>query len=143
MQPSRFLLSLTFLTVLSIALVLILSLSNRGFRCIRITLPGIQTFLGKVSGFPTIITWIIVILGSSSAVCIICIILLLRCLMRIRHISCRANKDLLPALALLGAEWHTAMILRMVDYLLMLSTQRSRSRYSLFLRLLMSAVIIL
>ena len=122
-DPSIFFLSLTLWTVLSIALVLILSLSNRGFRCIRITLPRIRTFSGKVSGFTTIITWIIVILGSSSAVCIICIILLLRCLMMIRRISCRANKDLLPALALLWAEWCTAMILRMVDHLLMLSTR--------------------
>ena len=114
-DPSSFLLSLTLLTVLSIALILILSLRNRGFRCIRIILPRIRTFSRKVSGFTIIITWIIVILGSSIAVCIICIILLLRCLMRIRRISCRANKDLLPALALLWVEWRTAMILRMID----------------------------
>ena len=122
-DPSRFLLSLAFLTILSIALVLILSLSNWGFGCIRIVLPRIWTFSRKMSGFTTIIAWKIMILGSSSAVCIICILLLLRCLMRIRRISCRANKDLLPALALLWAEWCMAMIMRMVDYLLTLSTR--------------------
>ena len=139
-DPSSFLLSLSLLIVLSIALVLILSWSNRGFGCIRIVLPRIWTFSGKVSGFTTIIAWIIVILGSSIAVCIICIVLLLRRLMSIRRISCRANKDLLPALALLWAEWCTAMILRMVDHLLTLSTRRSRSKCPLFLRLLVSAV---
>ena len=135
--PSSFLLSLTLLIDLSITLVLILSLINRGFGCIRIVLPRIWTFSGKVSGFTTIVARKIVILGSSSAVCIICIILLLWCLI------CRANKDLLSALALLWAEWHTAMILRMVDHLLTLSTRRPGSKYFLLLRLLMSAVILL
>ena len=51
-DPSYFLLRLTLLIVLSIALVLILSLSNRGFGCIRIVLPRIQTFLGKCTGLP-------------------------------------------------------------------------------------------
>ena len=129
--------------VLSIALVLILSLINRGFGCIRIVLPRIRTFSGKMPGFTTIIAWKIVILGSSIAVCIICIVLLLRCLMSIRRISCRVNEDLLPALALLWAKWRTAMILRMVYYLLTLSTRRSESKYFLLFCLLMSAVILL